>query len=181
MKRASLALAVFALLAAPAAFACDHDRSHATFHMTDWEGPVRWAERYDPSEAHLAITSRNGKATLLITDQVVAMQLSDRAFRKIQRKLRAEWDAEEDHVLARAIKTAVIKGVTALLDHSAECSIDDLRDVDYRHGRLVIVTEDGDRLFDEVEVEDEDVTSAFSERDARAFVREFRRLKSRRG
>jgi hypothetical protein len=182
MNRAAPALALACLLLVPAsgAFACDRDDYSPTIRLTDWKEPVRWTERHDPDDARLAISTRGNKATLLITDEVVAMQLSERTFAKIQKKLAKERDEEEDHALARAIKTAVLSSVVALLDHSAECSVDDIRDVDYRNGRLVFVSEDGDRLFESVEVDDDDLTTAFSERDARAFVREFRRVKARR-
>jgi len=178
MNRAALALACLMVIPASAAFACDRDDYSPTIHVTDWDGPVRWSERYDPEDARLAITTRGGKATLLINEEVVAMQLSERTFGKIQKKLAKERDVEEDYVLARAIKTAVLSSVVALLNHSAECSIDDIREVDFRNGRLVLISEDGDRLFESVEVDDDDMMASFSERDARAFVREFRKLKA---
>ena len=85
---------------------------------------------------------------------------------------------ELQDMIAEAIQTAVISGVRALLDHSAECSIDDLRDVDYRGGKLVFYGTDGDRIFKNLEIDDRDVAESFSPKDARAFVREFRRLKA---
>ena len=82
-----------------------------------------------------------------------------------------------DNVLARTIKTAVLTSVRSALDHSIECSIRDVSDVEYRHGQLIMTTEDGDRLFEKVEISDQDVMEGFSKTDARAFIREFRRLK----
>jgi hypothetical protein len=81
--------------------------------------------------------------------------------------------------VARAFVAVVLSGVRTLLDHSAECSVRDLRDVEYRGGRLVITTESGDRLFDGLDVDDEDVLEGFSDRDAHAFVREFQQVKHR--
>jgi hypothetical protein len=49
--------------------------------------------------------------------------------------------------------------------------------VDYRDGRLMFITEKGKEIFEDIEVNDDPLTSGFSERDARAFVREFRKVK----
>ena len=176
----ALALAVLVLPLLPdGAHACKKHRDHATISTGCCEAPAYWSDRHDPDDARLAITTRNRGATLLLTDEVVAVQLSDRAFHRVQRKLRAERGEDEDNVLARAIRTAVMSSVAAVLDHSAECEITDIRDVQYRQGQLVFVTEEGDRLFENMDVDDENVMAGFSERDARAFVQEFRRLKSR--
>ena len=82
-------------------------------------------------------------------------------------------------VLSSVPSAAVVAGVSSLLDHSAECPIRDLKDVEYREGRLVFTAQNGGRVYNSVHVNDEDVMSGFSESDARLFVREFRRLKAR--
>jgi hypothetical protein len=143
------------------------------------EAPARWAARHDSEDARIAITTEDGDVTLLLTRRVVALQLSDRTFHKVNRELRRKKQEEEDNPIAEALKTAVIGSVRALLDHSAECPVRELSDVAYRGGRLIFTTEDGDRIFEDVEVHDSDVMGDFSERDAREFVREFRRLKAR--
>jgi hypothetical protein len=108
----------------------------------------------------------------------VAVQLSDRTLRDVRRELRDKED-EEDNALARAVMAVVMSGVRSLLDHSAECPIRDLRDVEYRHGRLVFTTEDGEQMFSNMDVNDCEVMEGFSGDDARAFVREFHRAKDR--
>src|SRR5207302_1331641 len=138
-------LAILSLLPARAALACRHDPACATLHASWGDPPTRWAPRHDAGEARLAITSEDGNVTLIVTDQVVAVELSDRALHRVQRKLRKVQAADEDNVLATAIRTAVLSGVRALLDHSAECPVRELRDVDYRGGRLWFITGDGER------------------------------------
>jgi hypothetical protein len=141
------------------------------------ERPARWAQRHDDQQAVIAITTRDGDATLLLTDEVVALQLSDRKLHRIKRELQRERDDEEDNALAQAIKTAVITGVSSLLDHCAECPISDLRDVDYRDGRLVFITEGGREVLQSGDGDDQNTLRGFSASDARQFVKEFRRLK----
>ena len=177
MRTALLTLLGFTLLSAPQASARDHDLCR--FQTSCCEKPVRWAQRYDERGALIAITSRDGDATLLLNDEVVAMQLSDRTLHRIKRELKRGRDDDEDNALAQAIKSAVVASVSSLLDHSAECPIRDLKDVDYRNGSLVFTTEGGRQIFKSVQVDDEDVMRGFSASDARQFVKEFRRVKAR--
>lgn len=178
MRALPLALLLLTALPADNALAHGHGASSATVNASCCDSPTRWASRHDSRDAQLAIVSEDGNATLLLTDEVVAIQLSDRALRDVKRELRDEED-QEDNALARAFLAVVLSGVRTLLDHSAECSIRDIRSVDYRHGRLVVTSTDGERLFDGLDVNKRDVLESFSERDAQQFAREFQRAKSR--
>jgi hypothetical protein len=137
---------------------------------------VRLMDHHDPADALVAIDSENGTLTLLLTERVVAFQLSDRTLHRVRRELREKKD-EQDNWLAAAIVTAVTGTVSELIDTSVQCRVRDLRDVSYEDGRLVFTARDGRQVFEDVEADDSDVTASFSERDARKFVREFRRLK----
>jgi len=95
----------------------------------------------------------------------------------VDRELRDKQDLE-DNWLGAAIVTAVVGTVRDLVDNSLECRIRDLRDVSYEDGQLRFIARNGRPVFDDADVCDGDVTSAFSERDARTFVREFRKLKA---
>ena len=179
MRPLVLALLVSSLLAAAPALARDRDDCSGSFDIgSGVEQPARWAPRHDSRLARLVITSRDGKVDLLLMPTSVAFQLSDRKMNHIERELRDQENEDEDNPLGDAIKTAVFAGVRVLLKHSADCPVRELRDVDYRDGELVFVTRDGERLFEHLEVSDHDLVAAFPEREARAFVREFRRLKA---
>jgi hypothetical protein len=172
-RYAFTALLVVTPISASAVWACDGPSISASC-----DRPARWADRYHSSDARLTITTEGNDVTLLVTNDVVAMQLSDRTFHRIEKKTKAAEREDDDNILSQAIKTAVLGSVRALLDHSAECRLRDLRDARYEEGRLVIVTKEGDHLFEDVKVNDRLVLADFSEHDARAFVREFQRAKS---
>lgn len=168
---ALLALAAWpALPAGPAARACDLYR-HGHGDLVHLSG------HQDLDAARIAITTQDGKVTLLLTERDVAFQLSDRTVRRVRRQLRDTED-EQDNWFASAIVTAVTATVRGLIDHSVVCHVRDLRDVSYENGRLVFRGRNGRRVFDDAEVDHTDIATAFSERDAREFVREFRRLKA---
>lgn len=178
--RLAAALALLMLLPAGPTFAHDTDRTR-TGRTFDFEEPARWGPRYETEAAILAIESRDGKITLLLTERVVAFQFSDRTMHKIERELRRESREHDDDEgpLGEAIKSAVLSGVRALLDHSVSCPLREVRDVRVEAGRLVFVTRDGDRMFERIQVDDEDLLESFDRQEAAAFAAEFRRLKAR--
>lgn len=173
MKTASLAVALLTLAALQPALPAGPLARASGFSCCG--DPIHWAARHDAGQARIAITTQDGKVTLLLTPAIVALQLSERTLHKVDRKLRDHED--QDNPLADAIQTAVLETVRELLDHSAECPVRELRDVAYRDGRLVFTTRAGKHIFDDLEVNDSQVMDGFSERDARAFVAEFRQLK----
>lgn len=81
-------------------------------------------------------------------------------------------------MLSAAIVTAVSGTVCELLDSSFTCHVSDLRDVTYDDGCLVFTGRNGRQVFGNVHVNDTNVTAAFSEHDARRFVREFHRVQA---
>lgn len=157
-------------------------REHGTsvgMNSSCCDEPSRWAGRHAPEVRHFEVITENGKTSLLLTREVVALQLSDRSMHRIDRELRAKEREHRDQPLADVIAGAVLGSVRALLDHSAECDLRDVRSVDYRGGRLVFIANNGSRLFDRLEMDDDRVLEGFSERDAASFIREFRIAKSR--
>ena len=177
MRTAALTLLLALLLPAGAALAHDH---HVTIGSCEVREPLAWGARHDLARARLAILTDDRATALVLTRDLVAVQLSDRTLHKLDREIANEKDKDdEDGILAQAIKSAVLGSVRSLLDHSLQCPLEDLRDVRYRDGRLILITVDGDRLFEDLNVNDHRVLEGFSEHDAQAFVREFRRAKER--
>lgn len=176
MRSAAFLLLLTVSFPAGVSFAHDHPGGATTVHDCTVEPPAAWGARHDLGRTRYAMLTHDGSAVLLITREVVAVQLSDRTLRKIDREMEREQE-DDDGVLAGAIKSAVLGGVRALLNHSLECPIDELSDVRYRDGRLELIAEDGGRVFENVEIDDRDLLESFRAQDARAFVEEFHRLK----
>ena len=177
--KAAAALLLLPLLAVPARAveAQDHGTRISVSTGADDDSPGRIAPRRHPRDARSAIATRDGKVALLLTHDAVALQLTDRGLRDVGRDMDEDMD-EEEGFLAGIIQAAVRSSVTTMLKRSVEYPVSELRDVEYRGGRLVFTGEDGERVFENVTVNDTDVMESFSDADARAFVREFRRLKA---
>jgi hypothetical protein len=178
MRRAAFFLLLAVVFPAGVCLAHDHHGHAGRMLGCEVEPPMTWASRHDIGRARYAMPTRDGSVTLLLTRGEVVVQLSDRTMRKIDRELDEERD-EDEGALADAIKGAVLGGVRSLLDHSLEYPLDELRDVRYREGRLELITEDGDRVFEDIRIDDRDLLESFRPQDARAFVEEFRALKGR--
>jgi len=171
-------LALPAVLATSAMLAIAPVRPVTAMSLSLEGDHVRWAEHHDLADARFAITTEDGKVTLLITDREVAVQLSDRMVHRVQRKLRNKTE-EQDNPVGMAIASAVVGTVREMIDDSFECRLRDLRDVAYEDGRLRFTARNGESVFEDTDLCDsDDVMSRFSERDARAFVREFRKAKA---
>ncbi|MFL5382359.1 MAG: hypothetical protein ACJ8GN_07620 [Longimicrobiaceae bacterium] len=182
MKLPVLALSALLLVPAHPAFAQGHgihieidNHDHDSDHS-----PVRPGPRRDLRDAEFAMTTTNDVASLLLTRRVVALQLTERALARIGHDMDDDEDDGDHGMVARFVASVVRSSVRGVLRHSIQIPIDEVRSVDYRGGRLLITTEDGDRVFEEVEINDTDVMESFSRRDAEEFVRRFRALKAAR-
>ncbi len=178
MKTFSLVLGTAFLLAAGLALAADRD-DLPHFKTSCCDAPVEWADRMDPQDARLAITTRDGNSTLMLTDRIVATQFSDRLVHRLDRKFHAEKNEDDSGPLGQAIKSAVFAGVRSLIDHSAQCPVRDITNVEYKNGRLLFWSH-GDSLFQNIQVDQHNVMESFTESDAKKFIREFWKVKKSR-
>jgi hypothetical protein len=183
MKLPVLALSALLLVPAHSAAAQQRHGTHIEINDDDHDShrsPARPGPRHDLREARFAITTTDDVATLLLTRRVLALQLTEHALGDIGRELEDDLDNDgDDGFVGRMVSNVVRSSVRTVMRRSLQIPIGEVRSVDYRGGRLVITTEDGDRVFDRVEVNDTDVTESFSRRDAEEFVRQFRALKAR--
>ena len=91
---------VLALATIAPAHAIARDRCGFTLGSLTADGPSRLRPRHDTADARLAITTRQGAVTLLLNDDVEAVQLSDRTLHNLDRKLHSkDRDRDDDHVL----------------------------------------------------------------------------------
>ena len=175
MKNAPLAIACSALLslstfaAVSPVRACEMDLDGDHAH---------WSGHHDPGSARVAITTQDGKVTMLLTDRDVVRQLSDRTVHRVRRELKGKKDEQEDNWFAYAIVSAVTGTVRGLIDNSVEFRVRDIRDASYEDGRLVFRGRNGKPAIGHADIDDRNVLASFSERDSKLFVSEFRKLKA---
>jgi hypothetical protein len=128
--------------------------------------------RHDVGDARMAITSRDGSTVLLLTDDVVAMQLTDRAL--------AQVDSKKKEKETNFLEELLVAGVRLAVGKSIEHPIENIRSIDHRDGALRVIGSDNKPVFTEVKVNGTDVLRAFSRADVTRFANAFRAAKAAR-
>lgn len=178
-KRGRMARIAPALTLAALAVACDDDRAPRARVDVDDDSLFAGSEATLREGDLFAANTENGAVRLGLTRERVYFGLSE----QLQEHVDSEIESgigESDNRIARSIGAAVRRGIAGAMDISIDYRIDEIRDVDYRDGELVfdfVDPEDG-RTLRGTDVDDEPITRAFTEEDARAFVDAFRRAKS---
>lgn len=129
--------------------------------------------RYDVRDARLAIRTRDRSATLLLVDDVIAVQLSDAMLAKMESetgKKKKDTGFFEELVLA---------GVRIAVGKSVEYPIAAIRSADYRDGVIRLVNDQNKPVFAELKVNGTEILRDFSSVDAARFVAAVRARKAR--
>jgi hypothetical protein len=163
-KRSLCALAL--LLSAAVAFGGD-TKSGISISLSSDDPATRLGPRHDPRDARLAITSRDGSTSLLLTKDVVAVQLTDQVLKQVSIK--------DD---AGLLEEIIASGVRLAIRKAIEVPIATVVDAQIRDGVLVLLNEKNQPLFREVKVNGKDVFRDFSLADAARFVSAVRAAKS---
>jgi hypothetical protein len=164
------AAALSLVLLLPSATAADRPKAGDSLQITfDSDDPnVELSDRYEASRARLAVTTRNGEAMLLLSDTHVAVQLSDAALGRLNTSRKESF-----------LEAVIVSSVKGVLESAVEYPIAHIRSAEIRNGALVLTSDAGKPVFDNVRVEGKNVTHDLATADAARFVREFRRLKAR--
>ena len=165
MKR-YLPLALLALTAAPA--------RAETPSLSPKPGYT--VERVDPRRTDIAITTLDGRVSLLLTGEALTMQLTDRALRDFTDEIERSSDPEAasgagefSDVLAASVRAPVTRAI--------QYDLHDVRSVRFEDGRLVITDRYGQAALERVETDGRPALESFAPEHAQAFVRMFNQLK----
>jgi hypothetical protein len=173
MARIAPALTVLAVAAA-----CGDDRGTRARVDIDDDSLFAGSEATLREGDLFAANTENGAIRLGLTRERVYFELSEQLREHVDSEIESGIGESENRI-ARSIGAAVRRGIAGALDVEIDYRVDDIRDIDYRDGELVfdfVDPRDGEALRS-TDIDDEPITRAFSEDDARAFVAAFRRLK----
>jgi hypothetical protein len=135
----------------------------------------RIVPRMTLQQAQHGIVTRDGKVALLLSREGVVLQLTDQGLEQVA----APADrSREQGMLAELISSVVHGSVRTLLNRGIEVPYSDLSEARYEDGRLFFVRTNGERVFEDVRVNDTAVMEGFHPRDARAFVARFREVRA---
>lgn len=126
--------------------------------------------RRNVHEAKLAITTKDGSTALLLMNDVVAVQLTDKTIANVKAK-------DDDSFLEELLAS----GVQVMLKRAVEYPIAHIRAVELREGVLTMVNDRNQPLFTDVKINGANVLRSFSPADAARFVNAFRAARSATG
>jgi hypothetical protein len=165
MKTLATSALALLLLASVASAGDKKDGLSISFDSDD--SRTHLAPRHVARDARLAVTTRNGAAVLLLTKDVVAVQLSDAALAKVETKNDAGF-----------LEELVVSGVRLAVAKAVEYPVANIRSAEIRDGVLTLINDQGKPVFDNVKVNGANVTRDLSAADAAKFVNAFRAIKS---
>lgn len=137
---------------------------------------TRIVPRIALQQAEHGIVTRDGAVALLLTEEGVVLQLTDRGLEEVAAPKAGE---QGQGMVAELISTLVRGSVRTLLNRGIELPYHDLADARYENGRLFFVRHNGDTMFEDVRINDKPVMEGFRPEEARRFVAHFRAAKAR--
>ena len=154
------------LLAAGISLAADK-KSGISISLSSEDPRTHLGPRRNVREARTAITSRDGSVSLLLMNDVVAVQLTDRVLE--------ETTTKDD---ANLLEEIIASGVRLALRKAVEYPIAAIRSAEIRDGILVLTNDKNKPVFTEVKVNGTEVFRDFAIADAARFVNAFRTAKN---
>ena len=170
MKRTALvnSLIVAVAVAGFSTAACSKKKEEA---KTDWAD----------AETVMVITNRTGEIDLVLTEESLAMKLSDQKLEEIESEFEDERESGDETGLAADFKTFVLDSVEKMLNQRLIYPLDAINAMNWQNGEIVIDVEgEGFISFSEVSVDGDMALETFREEDALAFIAAFEKLKSAR-
>lgn len=122
-----------------------------------------------------AIVSRDGKARLGLTRDEVYVRMSDELLAEVDREME-EGAAEAGEGIGGDIARGVIGGVSQALRTSVGVDVEEVEDVQYQHGAVVLVG--AEDAFEHLSIGDDPLLESFREEDVRRFAQAFREVKT---
>ena len=123
--------------------------------------------RRDVRDAQIAITTRDRSVSLLLIDDVVAVQLTDRALANIS--------ANED---ASLLEEIIASGVQVAMRKAVSYPVANIRSVAFRDGALLLTNDRNQPVFTEIKVNGKEVLRDFTSGDAARFMKAFNAVRS---
>lgn len=120
----------------------------------------------------------SGAVKMGLTDETLYLSLSDEMLREVDREIKTE--TEDVGEFGAAIAEAVRSGVNTLLSNQLASGLDEVQDVRYEGGRLLIEWEDQEQRFTDISINGAPLETQFRPEDAQGFVEAFQRLKANR-
>jgi hypothetical protein len=142
-------------------------------HVTvDGDSVVKVIDRVEITKSTVHIVNKTQETALLVRGNTMVLQLTDRGLKNIKQEIRKEGEG----ALGKMMHAALAGAISEFLDHGMEYDLADLKEARVEKGALVLERKNGEKIFDNFEINDEEVLETFSEQDARRFAAHLNKL-----
>jgi hypothetical protein len=135
--------------------------------FNDNEVEATFDTRFQHDDVEFAMTTRAGTVDMGIDGELMIIQFTDRFFENLKADIT---EGEEEYEFVQSIKVAISSGVTDLLDRGLYIPVSEIAEASFENGKIVLIDQQGEEFFGELEVDDAFVMEDFRRRDARRFV-----------
>lgn len=131
--------------------------------------------RVDHSDAKAAITTQSESVDLLLMNEMIVMQFTDSFLDQISDEIEGKNESNEASAIGEILRSALSSGIRTMLDHGIGIPLHEISEIYYENGRLMILNMKEEEIFEDLDVDDNQVMEDFTPRDARRFVAEAER------
>ena len=153
-----------------------HERADESGRVATAVGAVDADEPLAPGD--MRIYNRDSSVTLLLRGSEVLAGLSPQMRAKITQQV-TQSTSDDTAGMGAAIANVVRSTVASAIAHQAVFPLRDIREIEYEHGQIVLVRNNGHRveLLDDVKTDGERISRSFAPEDAARFVEAVRARK----
>jgi hypothetical protein len=160
------------IAAAMLAFAAPASAQKDVHVTVDGDSVVKVVDRVEIGKSTFHILNIKQETALIVRDSTLVMQLTDRGLANIKREIKKEGES----ALGKMMHAALAGAMEEFLDHGMEYQLSDLKEARIEKGVLVLERKNGDLIFDEMEINGEEVLETFAPLDAARFAAHVNRL-----
>lgn len=145
---------------------------HSVTLSTSEEMDADFISRVAHDDAIAVLTTREGSVDLLLTNEMIVLQFTDRFLKETTAEIESSDDLKEASILGDMFRSMISSGVRTLLNNALAIPLHEIENIYYQNDRLVIVNRQGETILEEIEVNDVRVMEDFPRWDAMKFVSE---------
>lgn len=128
--------------------------------------------RLSMDEAAFGITNQDNSVDLLLTHDAIVFQFTEDYLKRVADEIEGTDKIQANATFVQIFREVISKSVHTLLDRAIAIPLKEIKQITFENGRIVIINNDDEELFDKFEINDKQVMEDFSRRDARRFVAE---------
>lgn len=131
----------------------------------DGDSVVRIIDRVSVKKS-FHIVNRKQETALIVRDNTMILQLTDKGLKHVKQSIKEEGES----AIGKIMHAALAGAITQFLDHGMEYDLADLKEVRVEKNVLVFERKNGERIFEDMEINGEEVLESFSPEDAKKFA-----------